>query len=194
MKRGELCRWTGCGISAEANLEARALCRNHFYAIASERIDEYRKRLHQFDLSAVERIEIPKLLSEVIHQTTFLVTTAKMLNPQDRDHFLELTLSASALYKRIQRNPREQRSLPVVIYRETDSISAHELTNTIDISKQGASVTTRRLWKAGETIRIEKTDDPLGARARVVWIKKDSSTQFLMGLEILESRDFWSVP
>src|SRR5216684_2022967 len=188
---GVTCGWSGCGSGAEATLDARPLCRNHFYALAAKRLEEYRTRLQRIDPTGADRIAIPKFLSEVINQTTTLVATAKFLGPGQRDQFLELSLSAAELYRRVQRNPRVPRNMPILVYRETDSAGRQELTNTVDISRRGACIATSRLWKAGEKIWIQRPGNELRTLARVAWVKETAPSQFLMGLEILDCEDFW---
>ncbi len=187
------CGWSGCSSGAEATLDARPLCRNHFYDTAARRLEEYRARLQRIDPAGTDRITIPKFLSEVINQTTTLVATAKFLSPGQRDQFLELSLSAAELYRRVQRSPRARRNMPILIYRETDTGGRPELTNTVDISKRGACIATSRLWTTGEKIWIQKPGNRLRNLARVVWVKETSPSEFLMGLEILDCEDFWGL-
>jgi len=191
---GELrCGWSGCSNDGEATLDGRPLCRNHFYDMAARRLDEYRPRLQRIDPAGADRITIPKFLSEVINQTTTLVATAKFLSSGQREQFLELSLSAAELYKRVQRNPRIPRNMPILANRETDAAGRQELTNTVNVSKRGACITTKSMWEIGEKIWIEKPGNRLRTLARVAWVKKGEPSQFLVGLEILDCEDFWGL-
>ena len=187
------CGWAGCSSNSEAQLDGRPLCRSHFYDIAARRLEEYRERLQRLDPAGADRVAILEFLSEVISRTTTLVATAKFLRPSQRDQFLELSLSAVELYKRVQRNPRMPRNMPILVYRETDSAGRQELTNTVDVSKRGACIATTRLWDTGEKIWIQKPADQQRTIARVAWVKKGEPSQFLMGLEVLDCEDFWGL-
>jgi hypothetical protein len=187
------CGWGGCSNGAEVTLDGRPLCRNHFYEIASRRLQEHPARLQRIDLAGANRTAITNSLSEIISQTTILVATAKLLAPWQRDQFLELSLSAVELYKRVQRNPRLLRIMPIVIYGETRPIGSQELTNTVNVSKRGACIATIRLREAGEKIWIQKWGSQLRTLARVAWVKKSGPSQFLMGIEILDYEDFWGL-
>jgi hypothetical protein len=134
-----------------------------------------------------------KFISEVISQTTTLVANAKLLAPAQRDQFLKLSLSAAELYKQIQRKARIRRNMPILVYREKDPKPMRELTNTVDVSKQGVCIATVRLWEIGEKIWVEKPGNQVRTLARVAWLKKGELTQFLMGLDILDSEDFWGL-
>ena len=173
-------------------MDDRPLCRDHFYQMATKRLVEHRERLQQTSPEGTERIAISRFLTELISQTTTLVATAKFLGPWQRDQYLELSLSAAELYKRVQRNPRIARNMPVLIYRE-DSNTRKELTNTINVSRDGACVATSGSWATGEQMWIEKPRNQLRAHARVAWVKKHELFQFLMGLEILDCEDFWGL-
>lgn len=189
------CGWSGCSSGAEATLDGRRLCRNHFYDIAAKRLEEYRAQLQrtQFELVGTDRTAIPQFLSELISQITTLVASAKFLGPRQRDQFLELSLSAAELYQRVQRNPRVPCTMSILVYRLTDSTGSRELTNTVDISKRGACIATSRIWETGEKVWIQKPESQLRSVARVAWVKEGEPSQFLMGLEILDWEDFWAL-
>ncbi len=42
--------------------------------------------------------------------------------------------------------------MPILVYRETDPTERQELTNVVNISKQGACIATSGLWETGEKI------------------------------------------
>jgi hypothetical protein len=187
------CGRSGCNNNSEATLDGHRLCRNHFYDIAAKRLEECRVRLPRIEPAGADHTPTLKFLSELIGQTTTLVTSAKFLAPWQRDEFLELSLSAAELYKRVQRDVRIRRNMPILVYRETDSTRRQELTNTVDVSKRGACIATTWLWQTGEKIWIEKPGNQLRTLAMVVWVKKGEPCQFLIGLDILDCKDFWGL-
>jgi hypothetical protein len=188
-----VCGWAGCSSGAEATLDGRALCRNHFYDMAGRRLAEYRAQLQRTEPAWADRIGVTKFLSEIINETTNLVASAKFLGHLERDQFLGLSLAAAELYKRIQRNPRLARNMPMLVYRETESAGRKELTNTINISKRGACIATSRFRDTGEKIWIEKPGNHQRTLVRIAWVKKNAPSEFLMGLEILDNEDFWNL-
>jgi hypothetical protein len=64
------CGWSGCSSGAEATLDGRALCRNHFYDMAGRGLAECREQLQRIDPAGADRIAVTKILSEVISETT----------------------------------------------------------------------------------------------------------------------------
>jgi hypothetical protein len=145
-------------------LDGRRLCRKHFYDLAAKRVEEYRSGLKRIAPTGAERTATSQFLSELIAQTTALVTSARFLSPQQRHQLFELSLSAAELYKRVQRSPRIPRNVPILIYRETDSGAGKELTTTVDVSKRGVCIATSRVWTGEEEIWIEKSGNRRRAR------------------------------
>lgn len=193
MVGGVVCESLTCGNVAEATLDGLSLCRNHFHDRAMKRIEEYRGRLQKIEAAGGGRNEVPEFLSEIIAQTTTLVTNAKLLGPGQRDRFLDLSLAAMQLFKRAQRAPRLARNMPVLLGREADSGGTPELTNTVDVSRRGASVATVGTWAIGDKAWIQKPVSELKALVRIAWSKKTGFSEFLVGLDILDAEDFWKL-
>jgi hypothetical protein len=191
--REATCGWSGCTSKPEATLDGSGFCNKHFCDKAAKRLDEYRLRLRRVAPGSADHTPTLKFLSEIISQTTSLVASAKALDPGQRDKFLKLSLTAAQLYKRVQRNARIPRNMPILAYRESDSAGMKELTNTVDGSMQGVCIVTYRLWEIGEKICIEKPRNRLRTLARVAWLKKGEPTQYLMGLDILDHKDYWGL-
>jgi len=187
------CEWSGCSNKSEAVLDGCRLCRKHFYDRAAKRLEECRAGLRQIASGIADHTATLKFISELISQTTTLVANAKFLDPGQRDQFLNLSLSAANLYKQVQRSARMRRNMPILVYREKDSKGMRELTNTVDVSKQGACIVTSWLWTIGEKIWVEKPGNQVRTLARVAWLKKGEPTQFLMGLDLLDCEDFWGL-
>ena len=187
------CGWSACSNSAEARLEGRQLCRDHFYELAKRRVEEHRERMQKAAPEGKERIAVSQLLTDLISQATTLVATAKLLSPWQRDQFFELSLSAAELYKRVQRNLRVARNVPVLLHAEANSHRDPELTNTVDVSKRGACVETRRSWEVGTKLRLETLGNHRQALGKVAWVRKNGLSEFLMGIELLDGEDFWGL-
>lgn len=193
MARLDVCVSPGCSGRVEASLDGGSFCRNHFYDKALKRLDEYRARVRQNDPAAADRAAMGKTLSNIISETTTLVATAKFLGPWQRDQFLELSLSAAELYKRVQRDYRVARHMPILIYRETNSDTGRELTNTINVSERGACIATTGQWKLGEKIWIERPHSLQRTLACIAWVKEIAPSQYHLGLQLLNNENFWGV-
>ena len=185
------CEFPACSHTAEATLDARLLCRSHFYDTSTKRLDEHQENLQRSELTGIRAAATLKSLSEIISQTTILVVRAKLLSPWQQVQLRELSVRALALYKRVQRDSRLELNAPILLYREDGSQETRELTNTINISKRGACVATRNSRTLGEKIWIQKPAKPLRALARVAWVRQTDPARFSIGLEILDQANYW---
>ena len=185
------CAWIGCANTAEASLSGRAMCRDHFYETGKNLVNSYRESLQKFAPEGTQATVVLTCLSEVISETTSLVARAKFLGPWQLDQFHGLCVSAMELYRRIQRSPRMQRVLPLLLHRASGNDS--ELTSTVDISKRGACVSTGGKCAVGDQLLIESPPNPQRSLARVAWVKPAGRTRYLIGLEIVDHENFWGL-
>lgn len=188
-----LCGWIGCKNLSEATLDARPLCRKHFYDIASRRLADYRERFAGADPIGRDRVTASAFLSDLIGKAATLATGAKQLSAKERDDFLALSTGAVEMYKRVQRNPRIPLRVPVRVYRAAGGKGKFELTATVNVSKAGACVTAREPFAVGANLWIQKTENSANASGCVTWVKEVSATQFQIGFEILDHEDFWDL-
>ncbi len=188
-----LCEWMGCGSEVEATLGARPLCSRHFYEIGSRRMEEYLTRFQGTDAFGADRQTAAAFLSELISQTTMLVANSKKMAATQREAFLQLSLSAAEMFKRVQRSPRIEVMIPVRIVRDNGGTHGPELANTINVSRKGACLTLSNPCLIGEEIWVEKLKEIARARARVAWVKQLNAAAFQLGIEILDQEDFWNL-
>lgn len=185
------CDWAGCGKLGEATLEGRWLCRDHFHEGGSKQLVQFGKNLQQIESSETLTTATLKVLSELISQATALAIQAKFLRPFQRDQLQAMSMSASELYKRIQRSPRTPLKMPIIIHRGPESIGGPELAHTVNVSKRGACIATSTACLTDENIWIQKVDSPMRVATRVTWSQKAGPHQFLAGIAILDYDDFW---
>jgi len=86
-----LCHWTGCHCSGDAPLEGRLLCKDHFHKSANKKLSQYHSRLREANDRASERAALIRFVSEMISQTTLLVSSTKLLSETQRELFLGFT-------------------------------------------------------------------------------------------------------
>jgi hypothetical protein len=106
------CQSAACHYNGDAVLEGRLLCRDHFHQDAVKKLERYRSRLRKANESDGERAALSKFVSEIISQTTVLVSRSKPLSQEQRDLFLELSWVSLQFDKRLQRNPRQIKDYP----------------------------------------------------------------------------------
>lgn len=157
-----VCGWIGCKNPSEAALDARPLCRKHFYDIAARRLADYHERFAGADPVGRDRVAASAFLSELIGQAGTLVTGAKQLTDKDRDNFLALSTDAVEMYKRVQRNPRIPLRVPIRVYRAAGQKGKFELTSTVNVSKVelASRCASRSQWAQGSGCKKPKTPRP----------------------------------
>src|SRR5215469_14047091 len=122
----ELCQWAGCHYSGDAVLEGRLLCKDHFHQNANKKLGEYRLRLRDANENDSERASLIRFVSEVISQTTLLVSRTKLLSEAQRELFLRLSHSSLQFYKRVQRDTRKDDQPQVLLFRNSGKSTNQE--------------------------------------------------------------------
>src|SRR5215469_2515426 len=122
----ELCQWTACHFRGDAELEGRFLCRDHFHQSATIKLNKYQSRLREANESDSERASLIQFVSEVISQTTLLVSRTKFLSEAQRELFLSLSHSSLQFYKRVQRDTRKDDQQQVLLFRNSGKSTNQE--------------------------------------------------------------------
>src|SRR5262249_23723242 len=174
-------------------LEGRLLCRDHFHQDAIKKLEQYHSRLPSANESDSEKATLSKFVSEVISQTTILVSRTKLLSPEQRTLFLELSRASLQFYKRVQRNPRQNKRLAVLITLGQGKSMQREETDTINVSLKGACFESALTWRIGDAITIQRLDTKGTASARIARIECGPETLCRIGVEILDNADFWQL-
>jgi PilZ domain len=187
------CSWTGCGQAAKSILIERSLCIEHFLELANRRIVSIAGMLEHEAGERSVSAEVQAFLSQLISQTTTLATEMRLLNPGRRDELLALSTTAAELYKRIHRKARVERQVACSIRTGTISRQVEGTCKTVNIGLQGASVETEMELKVEQTVTLERMDTKTSARCKVRWVKKSVDGGFLMGLQILDQKDYWGL-
>jgi hypothetical protein len=191
MAASKVCQWAGCHYSGDAVLEGRVLCRDHFHQSVLKKLTQYQSRLREANESEIERGALIRFVSEVISQTTLLVSRTKFLSDAQRDVFLRLSHSSLDFYKRVQRDPRQDKSLPVLLSRRLSGKSTdRETTETVNVSVKGACVTSSLAWELGDRLTITRLDTKASASAQVAHIDKANGISKI-GIQIIDADDFW---
>jgi hypothetical protein len=106
---------------------------------------------------------------------------------------ISLSTSAAKLYELAVRPPRFTRSVACRIRTSSVSLDAPQKCTTLDVSQRGASVEISQPFPVKQEVTLEREDTGKRARAEVVWVKKKSAENFVVGLAILDEDDFWGL-
>src|SRR5262245_39968309 len=174
MKTDKVCQWEGCHYNGDTVLEGRLLCRDHFHQDAVRKLERYRSRLRSANESDTERASLSKFVSEIISQTTVLVSRTKLLSQEQRNLFLELSRISLQFYKRVQRNPRQLKRLPILVSSLEGEPFRQAEAETTNISVNGACFESSIAWRIGEPVTIRRVDTNETATARIARVDSSS--------------------
>jgi len=169
------------------------LCRDHFHQNAVKKLEQYHSRLQNANESGGERAALSKFVSEIISQTTILVSRTKLLSRQQRELFLDLSRASLQFYKRVQRNPRQNRRLGILVRGDQGEPARREQTETVNISLKGACFESAITWRNDEMVTIQRLDTKETASARIARVERSAGVVSKVGVEILDNEDFWGL-
>ena len=133
----DLCQWIGCHFRGDAELEGRLLCRDHFHQSASNKLHRYQSRLRDANECASERASLIQFVSEVISQTTLLVSR---VSGKSTDKEVTETVNVSMKGACIKSSKEWDLGEPLTIARlDTDACASARVTR-VDRSEVGMQI------------------------------------------------------
>ncbi len=131
------------------------------------------------------------LLAEIVDQTAALGLTAKDLDGLEQAQLLDILFTAGHLMKDLRRSERKFMSIPLKLCYEVMGHNWTEETTTQELNLHGASMECRIPVATGELVTVERTDVHRRTRAKVKWHRRRINGSQTIGIELLESSDFW---
>ncbi|MGA2719171.1 MAG: PilZ domain-containing protein [Candidatus Acidiferrales bacterium] len=187
-----LCADSACGHAGSVALAGRDLCRGHFIAACYQRLEECSKFLDSNDhWKATSGEPFIESLVEIVDQTAALGLTAKDLDRLEQAQLLDILFTAGNLLKNLRRSVRKFVSMPLKLCYQVTGHNWSENTITQELSMHGASMECRIPIGRGELMTVERTDIHRKTQAKVRWQKRRADGSQLIGIELLDSADFW---
>lgn len=193
MKTTERCSAPDCERPAEAVLEARYLCRDHYLTACYQRLEECAQRLHEQAYSDTAAEAVRQFLEECMRQATEISQSAENLDNLARARLLDILLWSADLVGRLRRGPRRAISLPIRLFSEKPGYPWQEESKTVVLSQHGALVNCHHVAEPGDALRVYRLDTGREAEARVVWCRAQGHSEFQIGLELVGTDNFWNL-
>ena len=193
MPKTDSCATNGCGRLSATVLDIRPLCREHFIASCYLHLDEYGRLLEESRYRDTTTELVRRFLSDCTRHAADLAQTARDLDNLERARLLDILLRAGELSRHLRRSPRKVASFPVVLSSDKLGQSWDEATQTRVISRFGAAVECGHEVEVGDALLLERTDRHAQVRARVAWRQPKPGDRFEIGLEFLQSENFWDI-
>ena len=193
MTETQRCRMAGCDQPVAALLDGDSLCREHFISVCYARLDQYDKLQKGPGLGIMDTETVRRFIHECTRQADEMEHSARDLDNLDRAKLLHIILSASELGRHLRRSPRKVASIPVRLSSDRIGGAWEEETETVLLSRYGASMRCKHPAKPGETIQVIRADTGETAQARIAWQRATGSDDLRIGVEFVTCENFWGL-
>ncbi|HKM88991.1 MAG TPA: hypothetical protein VJX29_00140 [Candidatus Acidoferrales bacterium] len=187
------CKCPGCEDSPAATLEGQPYCKLHFMSACYQRLDACAEQLGQGPVAPELADQMRSLLTACIEQANALTRAPFSQDSLERARLLDIRHTALELKARLRRSPRFAASHPVRLLCETPGRPWQEESQTFLISRFGAMLECKNLVRPDDWLFVERLDTGSRARARMAWRGPGKSGSFCVGLEFLDSENFWGL-
>lgn len=187
------CAWIGCSQPPRASLDNRSLCIEHFLDLSQRSLNLLEQELEHEPGKRNFPPGIENILPQMISEISLLAVGTKLLHPDAREMLISLSVTASALHKRVLRPPRFDRHVECLVQSDAILSDLAETCFTVNVSQRGACVETQRPFAVKQVITLEQPDTGRRTKAKVIWIHEKAGTTYAVGLELLDPEDFWGL-
>jgi hypothetical protein len=187
------CKCPGCVDSPAAILEGQHYCKEHFMSACYLRLDDCADQLIQRPVSFDLADQMRSFLSACIEQANALTRAPFSQDSLERARLLDIRYTALELRARLRRSPRIADSRAVRLLCETPGHPWQEEQHTSLISRFGAMLECKNLVRPEDWLLVERLDTGSRARARMAWRTTGKSGLFCVGLEFIDSDNFWGL-
>jgi hypothetical protein len=193
MGKTEQCGVTGCDQIAGVSLEGEALCRGHFITVCYAQLERYdeMQKTHRLGVSDAESVR--RFINQCSRQADEIEHMAIDLDNLDRARLLHIILWANELGRHLRRSPRKVASIPVRLCSDKLGGAWQEETQTLLLSRHGASLRCDHTAKPGEPVQLVRLDTGQEVQARVAWQRPADSDGIRIGVEFVDCDNFWGL-
>jgi PilZ domain len=193
MKNSEHCSAAGCERGGIASIDDKALCRTHFIDVCYTRLEKYEELRQANRLALSDAESMRRFIHECSRQADDIEQGAKDLDNLERAKLVDIILTSSELGRHLRRSPRKAAAIPVRLSCERLGGAWEEDSNTVLLSRYGASVQCNHPAKPGESIEIVRFDTGQKAHARIAWQRPAGSDTTRIGVEFVDCDNFWGL-
>ena len=189
----EQCSAKGCVQLSDTTLEGEVFCRTHFIThcyTQLERFDEMQKA-HRLSVSDAESVR--RFINQCSRQADEIEHSTKDLDNLDRARLLHIILWANEVGSYLRRSPRKVASIPVRVSCDKLGSAWEEETQTVLLSRHGASLRCGHSAKPGEQIQLVRLDTGQEVRGQVAWQRSAESDGVRIGVEFVDCDNFWGL-
>jgi hypothetical protein len=195
MTKVEHCNVAGCSQDVVSLLEGVERCREHFISFCYAQLEEYEKirKGHGHSINNEEEETIRRFVHECSRQANEMEHATEKLDNLERARLLVVIEEANDLGRHLRRGPRNTASIAVRLRCDTPDRTWEEDTETVTLSRYGASVKCSHAAKPGEGLQIIRFDTGQKVQAMVVWQRSLGTMNSRIGVEFMDCDNFWGL-
>jgi hypothetical protein len=193
MARAEHCSFAGCDQVVVSSLEDEGLCREHFISACYTQLDRYAEIQKSHRTSGSDTESMRRFIRECVRQADEIEHGAKDLENLERALLLHIIEEATDLGRHLRRSPRKTASVAVRLRSDKPGGPWEEDTETVLLSRYGASLRCSRPADPRESLQIVRLDTGQKAVARVAWQRPTGSEGSRIGVEFVDCDNFWGL-
>jgi hypothetical protein len=187
------CSVEGCNQAVGATLEDGSLCRGHFISVCYTQLERYDEMQKTHRLSVPDAESVRRFINQCSRQADLMEHTTQNLDNLDRARLLHIILLANELGRHLRRSPRKAASIPVRICCDKIGNTWQVETQTVLVSRYGASLLCDHPAKPGEPVNLVRLDTGKQVQARVTWQRSPESDGTRIGVEFVDCDNFWGL-
>jgi hypothetical protein len=189
----EQCAAKGCEQPADTTLDGETLCRAHFISHCYARLERFEEMQKAHRLSVADAESVRRFINQCSRQADEIEHSTKDLDNLDRARLLHIILWANEVGSFLRRSPRKVASIPVRLSCDKLGSAWEEETQTVLLSRHGASLRCGHSAKPGEPIQLVRLDTGQEVRGQVAWQRSADNDGIKIGVEFVDCDNFWGL-
>jgi len=185
------CSIEPCGAPAAAEMDARAVCLDHFLSISFRELQARYDQLRNRECEPEETAAFNKSLSLWVGQAQRFSEDTSLEDQATKARLREALAWVTRTGRSLRRSPRFEKSVRVWLRREDSRRTWEEDTWTSTLSRHGASFVCRHPVEIGGTVFLMRKDKGTRAAAHVIYSRMDAEGCRQIGVELIDRDDFW---
>jgi hypothetical protein len=191
--KAEYCNIAGCEQAVVSSLGGDAICLTHFISICYTQLDRYAELQKSHGLSGLDSESMRRFIYECVRQADEIEHGARDLDDLERARLLNIIEGATDLGRHLRRSPRRAASIAVHLCCDKLGGAWEEDTETVLLSRYGASLRCSRPADPRVSLQIVRLDTGQKAQARVAWQRPAGNEGSRIGVEFDGCDNFWGL-